>query len=222
MAKRKIGQTECDSSSTVSKASPPDKPKMAKTSGPTNVTSGFVRCLALETDHDRLTRISSVVEGACEANPEKKLRVGSICSGSGGGDVGLNVVLSTVGNLVAGSALGKPLASPVFCCEVDQDKQKFLASNIKPEVIFENAAFMGDAKALDKDNNLVEVPDCDFLSAGFSCKDLSLLNNTRSEKMHQVWQMLDNCFSLTESELSTMAEDKDLIFITGVISLGRG
>jgi len=146
-----------------------------------------------------------------------KLRLGSICSGSGGGEIGMQVILRVLGMLlpeqatVGGAAAGDAERSVecAFYCEYIKTKADWMRANLNPPAIFANAGYMGDAKTLDLlSNSFKSIPVFELLLAGFSCKDLSILNNDRTSKSPEIEQVLRKCFVMSESEVDAMVKDK--------------
>ena len=98
---------------------------------------------------------------------EHPLMVGSLCSGMGTEVLALKAVqqLST--------KLSFTLA---FVCEKDERKLSFLRERHPEAKAFKDIAVFADPVVRDADGLSQDVPPCDVLFGGFSCKDLSGLN----------------------------------------------
>ena len=191
-------------------------------SGPKDITGKFAKALALEASPETLDQVTKCIRALVEQSPNGVLRVGSICSGTGGGDYGLAAILNVIGMLSPTSGISAASAACVFCCEYCEQKAQFLRDNLNPPIIFQNAIFMGERAAMNVNSKtLQEIPGVELLTAGFSCRDLSALNNNRAAKFEQIEMALRSCFELTESELNKMAVAKSAsttaLTLTGVL-----
>ena len=140
------------------------------------------------------------------ASPSKKIRLGSICTGSGAGEVGVKLILDTLKCLVSTPASVE--LETVFGCEYDSAKAAWLWHNFSMQPVFANAACMGFSKAMCQvSHQPVAIPDCDVLSAGFSCKDLSSLSTKRSERFQSILTELETCLTASEGDIIKALED---------------
>mmetsp|Transcript_127383 Transcript_127383/g.220833 ORF Transcript_127383/g.220833 Transcript_127383/m.220833 type:complete len:2012 (-) Transcript_127383:196-6231(-) len=131
----------------------------------------------------KLPAVLSIEDGSIPAifHHSKTLRIGTMCSGT---DSPVLVARSLQRALdPRGSGLK---FEHVFSVEIDPAKQEFLRANF-PECphIFQDVTQMGRAKAFD---TLTQSPqpvpgNLDLLIAGFSCKDLSMMNSYRKTLM---------------------------------------
>ena len=113
-----------------------------------------------------------------EALPEQ-IRFATLCSGS-------DLIIPTLAQLFSRFEQASPTGKKcsfrhVLSAEMDQEKQRWILENTRPEFL---AATCEDAASECAHNLLNDmigvVPGCDLLFAGFSCKSLSALNNLRA------------------------------------------
>lgn len=71
--------------------------------------------------------------------PTRKIRIGSLCTGSGIADVALSVMLDIFGREVS---VSKDDIELLFMCEADDAKARFLLDNIDPPALFDDARIL--------------------------------------------------------------------------------
>ena len=121
-----------------------------------------------------------------------KLYCGSICSGSGMGELSVHYAIARLCHVLP----TRPRITPVirFLCELDDEKADWCDSlNIgSPDIlIFRNAVDMCATKAYcRKAKGKKLVPPVDLLHAGVSCKDISGLNDEAGQNLGIILEWL--------------------------------
>ena len=109
----------------------------------------------------------------------KPLRLGTLCSGADP----LPLVFRDLATACAQEGMDTFNVTHVMACEITPAKQRFILANHNSlQTFFRDIRDVGAAKAyclIHKQE--VEVPDCDVLVAGFSCKSASLMNADREQ-----------------------------------------
>jgi len=100
-----------------------------------------------------------------KGSSSRRIRIGSIFSGIGGLDLGIERAFREHGVDV----------EIVFFCERDQDKQKVLQKHWK------NVPIYSDILELFLDQNREEISNIDLLIGGFPCQDVSSANTNKQE-----------------------------------------
>ena len=124
------------------------------------------RALLLEASPENINRIVATMSDLTAKSPSGKCRLGSICSGSGAGEIGMKTLFTVLQQMVptvtddtTGGTQAVPLHDQlecVFCCEYDERKVGWLSQNIVPPCIFDNAGNMGFRTAFDRVSNTVK------------------------------------------------------------------
>ena len=113
------------------------------------------------------------------------LTCGSICSGSGMGELSVHYALQRVLKVCPTNVSIKMEAR--FVCELVDDKANWLASmNLSSPGMahFKDAQELGASKAFcRRAGRKIEVPGVDLVHAGVSCKDLSQMNDAAAENL---------------------------------------
>jgi len=107
----------------------------------------------------------------------RTLRIGTMCSGTDA-----PVIVARALQRALGSAASKLSFEHVFSAESDPYKQEFLKANFPDcPLIFQDVCQLGRQRAYDSLSRAPQpVPgELDVLVAGFSCKDLSMMNSYR-------------------------------------------
>ena len=121
-----------------------------------------------------------------------RIRVGSVCSGSGCGETAAAHLVARLAMLsgVPTEEAHDKCIDVVFMCESNDKKAAHLRSLHSKVPIFKDVGDMGGGWAKvwhDKfrTNNgiLTGVPSCDLFISGWSCKDLSLMSCNSGEEM---------------------------------------
>ena len=121
-----------------------------------------------------------------------RIRVGSVCSGSGCGETAAAHLVARLAMLagVPTEEAHDKFIDVVFMCESDDKKAAHLRSLHSKAPIFKDVGDMGGSWAKVwhdqfKTTNgiLVGVPPCDLFISGWSCKDLSLMSCNSGEEM---------------------------------------
>lgn len=174
--------------------------------GPVDASMRVLRRSLLQLDEADCDKIFARLLQMQLASPSKKIRLGSICTGSGAGEVGVKLIMDTLKCLVSTSASVE--CETVFGCEYDSAKVAWLWQNFSMQPVFANAACMGFSKAMCQiSHQSIAIPDCDVLSAGFSCKDLSSLSTKRNERFSSIVKELDTCLTASEIDIIRALED---------------
>jgi site-specific DNA-cytosine methylase len=135
--------------------------------------------------------------------------MGSICSGSGAGELGLNLLALFLQDLSPAILLGA-IGKPIFFCESNPQKVDWLTKNFKAACIFKDASLMGETRTHDwVTGTSQDIPPVDILTAGFSCKDLSSLNAKKTELLKEIQRVLVSFLNMTEKEIMAYAKTND-------------
>lgn len=95
----------------------------------------------------------------------RELRVGSLCSGMGTEFLAMEAL----------QQIAKVPYKMAFVCEKDPRKLQFLVERHPQALSFQDVTIFGQPLVKDTKGIVHDVPPCDILFGGFSCKDLSAL-----------------------------------------------
>lgn len=134
-------------------------------------TMSKMMCMALSTaDMDAFV---IAVKGMRSRSSNGRIRFGSMCSGSGLGDLVLHSFMQCLSNVYPD--LGDFECS--FCCEINKEKAGWLKETMVAPLIFKDITQMGLEQCFDWQSQKSQIiPDTEFVFFGFSCKDLSKMN----------------------------------------------
>ena len=143
---------------------------------------------------------STIDEGMRGFGEGKTLRVGSLCTGSGMGEVAVHRLASRLGPFVSGTDIDVDI---VFSCEYDAAKAQFLMSSEHGQSVpcFKNITDMGAEYAAVWPRVAADasephaIEDVDLLLSGWSCKDLSSMSTNASPEMTQYIMVMLQKFS---------------------------
>ena len=124
------------------------------------------------------TSMIATLAQACKARGHR-IRVGSLCSGFDVGVLAVRALTVAYNSYVADSGGEQMRVEHAFSCEYDDAKRAVL-HKIYPDCarLFKDIAQVATGQAHDEVSGcMVDVPSCDLLLAGPSCKDCSSLNN---------------------------------------------
>lgn len=182
--------------------------------GPADISFEFVRRLLLNDDYSFNSAAARCVKAMMLASPSGSLRVGSICTGSGAAEVavghfpGLLLRLLGVEECPWGDGSVRCTTNE-FGCELDKRKADWLKTNLGLSPIFANAALMGCKAAEDLvSGDMMDIPSCDLLSAGFSCKDLSSLSANKQDRFDSIVAEIRSCLTASLPEIHEKIKDK--------------
>ncbi|KAI8799644.1 hypothetical protein BJ742DRAFT_128160 [Cladochytrium replicatum] len=125
---------------------------------------------------DMIERHLDTFKAIVEALGGRKLRVGTMCSGTESPLLALDLI---------GQALKRNHGivfevDHVFSCEIEPYKQAYIERNFAPPVLFRDICELGQDEAHTAYGSLVSVPgETDMIIAGTSCVDFSNLNNQK-------------------------------------------
>ncbi|KAK4703476.1 hypothetical protein P7C70_g2742, partial [Phenoliferia sp. Uapishka_3] len=116
------------------------------------------------------------LDAAVQRLKGRKLRVGTMCSGTESPLLALGIVSSVIGK-VKGQTLE---VEHIFSCEIEPFKQAYIERNFSPPLLFRDVTELGDDEATTAYGGLAAVPgNIDMLVAGTSCVDYSPLNTEK-------------------------------------------
>lgn len=108
---------------------------------------------------------------------KSELRIASLCSGFEVGALAAHAICSAIESELHGAEGLR--VTHMFACELDKSKRALLR-RAYPDCnhIFHDVEEVARGRAYDEvSESLIDVPSCDLLTAGISCKDFSRLNN---------------------------------------------
>ncbi|CAG7850002.1 SubName: Full=Uncharacterized protein {ECO:0000313/EMBL:CCA72586.1} [Serendipita indica DSM 11827] len=110
------------------------------------------------------------------AGEPRKLRVGTMCSGTESPLLALQLISEAMelNDAMRGQRLD---VEHIFSCEIEPFKQAYIERNFRPPILFRDVTELGRDEATTAYGSLVPVPgNIDLLVAGTSCVDYSTLN----------------------------------------------
>jgi len=139
----------------------------------TDMLATMSKLAALNFSDKQLNTFAEAIVRMRSRTSDGVLRFGSLCSGSGLGDLALHSVLETLNR--SNASIGDMHCS--FVCEVDPKKAQWLINLGVADLVFKDVVQMGLEMAPEwTTKSSQHVPDVQFIFFGFSCKDLSLMN----------------------------------------------
>ena len=163
----------------------------------TDIMKSMAKQLAMAMRESDLDDFVQTLEGMRSRASDGQIHFGSMCTGSGLGDVSVHDVLEVL------SRLDPRVGSMVcdFACELDPKKAKWLIDLKLAPKVFSDVTQMGLERTYDWVSGAHQkIPEVAFCFFGFSCKDLSQMNENAKAMTAYVIEILEEFFADPDAE----------------------
>ncbi|SCV72512.1 BQ2448_4049 [Microbotryum intermedium] len=122
---------------------------------------------------DLVGKVKHELGQVCDQLGNRKLRVGTMCSGTESPLLALGLISESLEELT-----GRKLqVEHIFSCEIEPFKQAYIERNFSPPLLFRDVTELGGEQAKTAYGSIANIPgNIDMLVAGTSCVDYSPLN----------------------------------------------
>ncbi|SCZ92470.1 BZ3500_MvSof-1268-A1-R1_Chr5-2g07888 [Microbotryum saponariae] len=122
---------------------------------------------------DLVGKVKDELGQVCDQLGNRKLRVGTMCSGTESPLLALGLISESLEELT-----GRKLqVEHIFSCEIEPFKQAYIERNFSPPLLFRDVTELGGEQAKTAYGSIADIPGhIDMLVAGTSCVDYSPLN----------------------------------------------
>lgn len=149
------------------------------------VLDSMAKLVTMAPCNSDLAGFASCVKDMQERSGDGMVSFGSMCTGSGLGDLSLIALAMSLGR--ATSHISADVFDCKFVCELDRKKAMWLSALEMAPLVFKDIVLMGMDQTFDwRSNGLQAIPPVQVLFLGFSCKDLSQMNEKMSSATEYV------------------------------------